>query len=85
MGEARKADSVVWVRRSSGRSMKIELFLGLQFPTEGFDNSSGEEILLNQRARYFRVRVNGVWFPIGIKRLYTKAQCNNLIKEAVFE
>ena len=85
MGEARKADSVVWVRRNNGNSMKIELFNGLQFPTYAFDNTLGEEILLNQRARYYRVRIDGVWQPRGYKRLFTKAQCNDLIKEAVFE
>jgi hypothetical protein len=85
MGEARKADSVVWIRRSNGNSMKVELFRGLQFPTEKFDNSLGEEVLLNQRRKYFRVRIDGVWFPSGFKRLFTKTQCSDLIIEAVFE
>ena len=85
MGEARKADSVVWVRRSNGSSVKIELFLSLQFPTEAFDNTLGEEVLLNQRGKYFRVRIDGIWQPLGLKRLFTKTQCNDLIKQAVFE
>jgi hypothetical protein len=85
MGDTRKADSVVWVRHSNGQSKKIELFLSRQFQTEKFDNTLGEAITPNQRGQYFRVRIDGVWFPSGIKRFLTKTQCGDLIKEAVFE
>lgn len=85
MADARKADSVVWVRRRNGASTKIELFFAKQFPVEDFDNTQGERILQHQRGRYLRVRIDGVWFPNGFKRLFTKTQCHELIKEAVFD
>lgn len=83
MGEVRKPDTVVRVRRKGGAT-KIELFSALQFATEEFDNLDGEPVILNQRSRYYRVRVDGVWIPLGIRRLFTQTQCHELIKGAMF-
>lgn len=85
MGESRRADKVVWVERREGVARKIELFVSHQFPTEEFNNTRGETILFNQRYRYFRVRVDGVWHPRGGRLLYSKAQCWALIKGEVFD
>ena len=85
MGEVRKADIVVGVRRIDGHTRKIELFSSKQFPLKEFDNTSGEEIILNQRYKYFRVRIDGVWYPVGVKRFLSKTECDELIKGAVFE
>jgi hypothetical protein len=84
MGEVRKPDTVVRVRRK-GSATKFELFSALQFPTEEFDNSDGDPVILNQRGRYYRVRIDGVWVPLGSKRLYTQTQCHELIRGVMFE
>lgn len=84
MGEVRKPDTVVRVRKY-GNATKIELFSALQFATEEFDNCDGEPVILNQRGRYYRVRIDGVWIPLGLKRLYTQSQVHELIKGAMFE
>jgi hypothetical protein len=85
MGEVRKADIVVGVRRNDGHTRKVELFSSRQFPVKEFKNTSGEEIILNQRGWYFRVRIDGVWFPVGVKLFLAKTECDELIKQAVFE
>jgi hypothetical protein len=84
MGDTRKPETVLWVRHGSGVSTKVELFSGLQFATEEFDTPTGEPIALNQRKRYYRIRIDGVWYPQGFKRLFNTTQCGELIKEAVF-
>jgi hypothetical protein len=84
MGEARKPETVILLRRN-GNATKVELFSALQFPTEKFENNDGEPVILNQRNHYYRVRIDGVWVPLGIRRLYTQTQCHDLIKGAMFE
>lgn len=85
MGESRKADIVVRVERRDGVPRKVELFVSHQFPTGEFINTRGEVILYNQRYRYFRVRIDGVWHPGGVRLLYSKAQCWALIKGEIFD
>lgn len=84
MADKRKPETVLWVRHGSGQSIKVELFSGKQFPAEVFENAGGRHIPPQNLVHYFRVRVDGAWFPLGLKRMFNRKQCVELIKKAVF-
>lgn len=84
MSEKRKPETVLWVRHSSGRSKKVELFNGKNFPTQAFDNAIGEPIPINNLMHYYRMRIDGLWWPYNHRRMFSQNQCLELIKKAVF-
>lgn len=85
MSEKRKPVSVLWVRRGRGKSVKIEFFRGEEFPLEEFEDRQGQPIPTNNLKHFYRLRVGGVWFPRGRKRLYSKNQGFELVKERIFD
>ena len=97
MAETRKPDSVLWIRstQTSGQThgpeqvahpLKIEFFAAAKFERiHNFTDRHGFPIALNNLEHYFRMRVNGGWFPKGRKILYTKNQCVTLLKKELFK
>lgn len=86
MAERRKPDTVLWVRHEKGRSIKVEVFHSAHFERlQLFTDRAGKAIPLNNRDHYYRIRVDGVWFPAGRRVLYTKNQCLSLIKREIFQ
>ena len=83
MGDRRKPDTVLLVRNGD-RTMKIELFPGRFFPIGRFDNVEGDPIPQHTLHHYYRLRVDGIWYPGGLRRMYSQNQCLDLIKKEVF-
>lgn len=84
MADKRKPDTVLLVRHGDS-TMKVELFHGKGFPARDFVNDAGDPIPLINLGHFYRLRVDGVWFPQGTRRMYSQNQCVELIKKAVFE
>lgn len=84
MAEKRRPDTVLLVRHPGGRTIKVEFFNGKHFRAQDFDNLLGEPIPLNNLHHYYRMRVDGTWFPPSYKRMYSQNQCAEMIKRAVF-
>lgn len=84
MADKRKPETVLWVRRGKKPAVKVELFKGRCFPAEEFDNADGEPIPATNIEHFWRMRVDGAWYPHGYKRMYSSNQCVELIKKAVF-
>jgi hypothetical protein len=85
VAESRKPITVLWIRHGKGRSIKVELFEAAQFPClERFTDKRGQPVTPNNIAKFYRLRLNGVWFPRGQRALFTRNQCVALIKKAVF-
>lgn len=86
MSERRKATTVLWIRHEKQLGTKVELFAGEMFERlELFRDKDGEPITANNRGHYFRLRVDGLWYPAGRRVLFTKNQCMALIKGELFQ
>ena len=85
MAETRKPITILWIRHGKGRSIKVEVFAAGAFPRlDRFTDKRGQPVTMNNIAKFYRLRLNGVWFPRGQRTLFTRNQCVALVKRAVF-
>lgn len=84
MGEKRHAKKVILIRRGNETTRKIEIFEGDLFPGKTFVDAIGEPVTPD-RTDFYRIRLDGKWFPARRKMLYTKEQLNQLIVQLVGE
>jgi hypothetical protein len=86
MAEKRKPDTVLWVRHTGGKSMKVELFHAAQFERHlhHFTVSAGCPFGDKDPTDQHRLRVDGVWYPAGKRHLYTQQQIADLLCKEIF-
>ena len=86
MAEKRKPDTVLWVRHTAGKSMKVELFKAAQFEGQfrHFTTKEGWCIREQDVPLRSRLRVDGVWYPAGQRFLFTQEQVTELLLKEIF-
>jgi hypothetical protein len=87
VAELRKPDAVLWIRPTGERrATKVEFFKAGKFVRfDRFTDKRGIAIPTNNVDHYFRLRVDGIWFPAGQRVFYTKNQCVVLVKKEIFK
>lgn len=84
MGDKRNASKVILVRKGKETTRKIEVFDGELFPGRTFTDKLHRS-LPDKREGYFRLRIDGKWFPEGAKILFSRRDLNTLLQELVSE
>ncbi|WP_422451871.1 hypothetical protein [Endozoicomonas sp. ALC066] len=82
MSESRKPKVTLRVRFQGKKAVKIDLFPASEFPKSGALRPDGEPITGTKAktSRLFRMRVNGRWFPVGMKKVfYTRQQVMDML------
>jgi len=84
MSEVRKpVYSLLLKSRNAEENKKIEVFMAEEFPLGEYLNSmTGKKV--QSHKNLYRVRVDGRWFPSGVKYLHPKIKLSNLITEILW-